>query len=54
MLSGDFTPSCYVFFLGVLLLELLTGEPATNTKKRPSILRSLTVHTVTVTVTDTT
>jgi serine/threonine protein kinase len=40
MMTGEFTPACDVFAFGVVMLELLTGEAATDSSKRPPILHA--------------
>jgi hypothetical protein len=38
LLTGQFTAGCDVFSLGVVFLELLTGDAAMDSKKRPPLL----------------
>jgi serine/threonine protein kinase len=40
LVTGEFTPPSDVFSLGVVLLELLTGEAAADSTKRPPLLHA--------------
>ena len=40
MQTGEFTPACDVFSFGVVLLELMSGQEAVDSSKRPPILHA--------------